>query len=466
MVRTLLQAVIVVSLSTIAQADIAVADRQPGGLEIVVVAEATDSVRFILPIGNAIARDLLVDEAGTFFGGTDGGIWSSPPAGLGFTVVSTFFNAEDLAFDSLGVLHAIQRFSALTPDTRLLTVDTTSGAQTTIATIPDFNMMGFDIPRAGPLEDGLIVTGFDPVAPGEGYLYRLVRQPDRSLVREGPFGPLAVMPFRSCAGVRGYVAWHPTARRSGETFLMTEGCTNRVLEFDLEGRLIREFAHIEPDPTVLDPRPGDPNHVFEDHVKNVGVAADDSVYVVTLRRIYHYAADGTLLAKIDHLLARGEGVANMEWIPFASASMTCDASGLGYWKRQCLPSSRRGGPAGGRTRPGAHPDFRDGRLPALVARVDGRLASFGVSACEALWPADPSDWHSKALMWLAAAHFNVEDGRLSAGCPIDIDGTDMKAADVLAQVEGFVASGDPAEWHEAVRLGQELCHERDHGRRP
>lgn len=447
-----------------ARADVVIVDRQPAHAEFVIIDGVTDLVRAVIPVGNEACDDVVTDGAGWLFAGARAGIWKAPLAGVGGGApVSALYGVEDIAFDSRGVLRALSRFATSVGDGRLVSVDVSSGDVTTTAAVPAFRHMGFDVPRAGPFEDGMILTGFDYTTPGDGYLYRFARQPDGSFVQDAPRGPLAMTSWDDAGGFPSSPAWHPTMRRSGLSFLMTESCTERVLEFDIDGNFLGVFAVMSNDPTVLDPLPGDPFHVFEDTVRNVCVAADDSVYVSMLRRVYHFAPDGTFLRKIDHLFERGGAIANLEWIPFDHAPMMCEAMNLGYWKRQCLPEERRSPRApsrrGGVPRPRTHPDFRDGRLPDLVVRVDLRIASLGVGASEALWPTDPEDWQAKALMWFAAALFNFEDDRLDERCPIPIDGVDRKASDVLAEAEGLIRSGGDDAWRDAARLCQLLCHE-------
>jgi hypothetical protein len=377
--------------------------------------------------------------------------------------LSPFHDAYDIAVESAGNLIVLDRAYGFTQPSGIYRVSLARDVEL-VDSIPGFNMMGMDVPRAGPFEDGIIVIGFDDDLPDASYwLWRYVRQPDASLVREGPFGPLDVTPFDTCQTTRGFVTIHPTARWGRPSFVAVEGCSERILEFDYDGNLLGTFAMVGPDPEILAPTPGDPTAVFEDRPTNIFVAPNDDVYVTSWRRLYHFDPEGNLLRKVDWVFNQANAITSAEWIPFQTAGATCEPRSMGYWKRQCLgedrgqpmlQDSRRGRsmPPG----PGVHPTFRGGGLPTLVERVDRRISTWGVTACEALWPSEPSEPRARALRKYAAVLFNFEAKRLHVRCPVTIEGTEVTAGAVLERIDELLTDDTDDSYREASRLAAAL----------
>jgi hypothetical protein len=266
--------------------------------------------------------------------------------------------------------------------------------------------------------------------------------------------------------------YHLVARRSGLSFLAPELCRGIVQEFDLDGNLVRTFATVTPDPTVLCPLPSDPTRVWDDTVWQVHCTAEDHVYVAGFRRMYHHDADGNLIRQVPWLFDALAAVAEAEFVPFATAGSACSPRNIGYWKRQCLGEDqgrpmfqarrRAGAPGGGRLPPGppVHPS-RQGRRPvdALLAAVDARLGSLGVTACAALWPDDPSLPRARALGRYAAVLLNIEDRRLGRGCRVLVDGAETTAGAVANEIGSLLLDDGDAAVDRAARLAAMLLHE-------
>jgi hypothetical protein len=254
---------------------------------------------------------------------------------------------------------------------------------------------------------------------------------------------------------------HLAVFRDGLTFLVADRCTNNLEEFDLDGNHVRTFAHLEIDPSVRDPFSADPAAIDPDFIQNFLITRDDHVYVAMERRVYHFDPNGALVRKIDHLFNWTSALCELDPPPFAS-QVRCEPRGLGFWKRQCLgeePSRRSRSSDIHRpdtARPPVHPFFGNGRLPSLQARVDSRLAQFGVTACEALWPAEQRLLRARALMHFAAVLYNVEDGQLHDECTREVDGEQRSVRSIIASVESLLGVGDDDSLHEAKRLSEIL----------
>jgi hypothetical protein len=325
---------------------------------------------------------------------------------------------------------------------------------------------GLDVPRAGPLEDGLLVVLAERAFGATFELWRWRRAPGGALEPDGTFR-LDLRPTISratCWSHPSYFFWRRiSVRPDGESFVVVEPChsANTVVEYDLEGRRLGVVAEIPPDPTIplvlaFDDMDGDGVH--ENFLLDVLAMPDGSTWALTERRLYHVAPDGTL-TKIDHLFGNTHHLTAGSWVPFASETSSCDASGIGYWKRQCLgegapPSlpagrGRLGSPVPG---PPLHPHFGDGRLPDLLAAVDLELERHDVTTCEALWPAEPRELRSRVLTRLAALLLDVRDKRLGRRCVVPHEEAPLDVRSALARIHELLDENTDESLSEAHRL--------------
>ena len=457
----------------VAHADLAVFDNQPGvavgGTAMVVVSTATDEVSSVVSLGSMSLgtprMDMVLTPDGWLVWGGSSSIELSRVRPGGVTPELRFSRAidtVDLAVGPSGGLYNLNRFSPGDPTSRLERV-LVDGSVEEVIPFPGVVLKGMDIPRSGPLEGGALVLVEEGAYPdGLYYLHRFRREADGSLAFDGRFGPLAELwTEREARDARvptpRPTAEHVAARATGESFLVTEPCTNRVLEYDLEGTLLREFAQV---PTPMMPDVQWPTVFFPDFLRNIHVTADDHVYVTQLRSLYHYDPAGRLARRVDHMFGAAQALTDTTFRPFESAGVTCAPRGPGFWKRQCNPSAYRprGGPRGLPAPPGPsiHPAFRDGRFALVRAAADRTMAPYGVTACDALWPVTPSDPRQKAMFHLAAVAFNLADKRLGMNCVVEVEGAPRRVRDILADIDRLLASPDAADWRTAADLAATL----------
>lgn len=384
-------------------------------------------------------------------------------------------DAHDFAVDGRGDVLALDAGTVVDPASGVQRV-AVPDRQELVVTVPGVEFWGMDVPRAGPLEDGILAIGWSGFPPAPYMLHRWRRADDGSLVPEGPFGPLELFPFGGCPPSHfdyffqygSHFARHVAARADGESFLVAETCDDTVREFDLEGRFLGVFAEIEPDPTILDPSPTDPHRVAADQLSNIHVTAEDHVYVASLWRVRHFDPDGRLVRTVDAVFGGATALADTRWRPFASQDGACAPLSVGAWKRACLaeadalPRLRPGTGAAARLRrPGPHPRFADEDVPALLDRASARLSRHGVTACDALWPAAPREARARALAGLAAVLLNLESRRLAPRCPATVRGQPTDVATLLATVEELLDEGTETAFREADRLTARLLAARD-----
>jgi hypothetical protein len=364
-------------------------------------------------------------------------------------------NSQDVAFGPDGRLLVASRGFLTWGLNALVAIDTTTRA-IEVLDLPDpleFEMRGMDVAKAGPLEGGVVLTGRNR---GGYFMRRFSRQTDGSLALDGTFGPLDIASDTGCT-IDGEPVARPTVhlafRPDGRTFLVPEGCTNTIKEFDLEGRLVRVVATLEPDPSVSWPEP-------TEFVENVHVSDDGTIWAIMQRRVWHLDPSGGVLQRVDHLFTYARAACDDHWVPFASDLAGCHGASLGWWKRQCLslegvlvPRRGRGRPAGAELpAPRPMPGIDAVRVLSLVTRVDGRLAPFGTTTCEALWNDAPREPRWRALSHLAVLYLNLEDQRLGRRCLVP--GTGLDVGGVLDRVEELLALHDAAADAEAARLAQ------------
>jgi hypothetical protein len=98
----------------------------------------------------------------------------------------------------------------------------------------------------------------------------------------------------------------------------------------------------------------------------------------------------------------------------------------------------------------------DGRLPSLIERVDDRLAPWGVTGCEALWPERANTPRARALRSYAALLYNVEDRELGPRCVVHVDGAEQQFAEVLQRIETLLATATDDSFQEADRVAHQV----------
>ena len=419
--------------------------------------EATGVSRVVATYPYALGYQMQLGPDGRLYFGSYLGMSRSQRDLTGVEPFASVRDSFDIAVDAFGDFVVIDRWTGTHPPSAIHRVRL-DGTSSVIDTIPGFNMMGLDVPHAGPYENGIILIGFQDAPPHDYYLYRYARRADGGFDREGPFGPLEATPFDACR--TGGSGANVSARADGMSILHEERCSRRVLEHDLDGRFLGTFATVVDDPAI--PDPFDPSLVFYDRLTSSHVSVGDDVWVGTLRHVYHYDPEGRLVATADLLFDFAGAICEAEPIPFASDGAGCKGAGLGYWKRQCLTAGvpggvrGRGGPRGRAEGPGLHPSMRDGRLTDVLAHASRDLERWGVDACGALWPARPQDWRSKALMHLAALCLDVEDHRLGGACAREVDGSRVTVSDGIRQVEDLLAVGTQGACKDAARLAEAL----------
>ena len=327
------------------------------------------------------------------------------------------------------------RLAAFAPDGAEIWTDTTEDV--------GYLLMGMDIPRSGPLRDGIVAIAVQAFAP-QYFVFHWTRMPDGTLERSGPFGPIDLLEFPTCSYLPGWCARHLTVLSDGQSFVIPEGATNTIKQFDLDGSNPRVLVTTTPDAAAIAATSGP----RVDAPTNVAILPGGLLAITTHKHVYFCNEDGTDLRRAAPVTNWAEAVTSAQPIPFEELPSRCRPWPTGFWKRQCASVGQHSTP--GRARrvlrgldvasPPIHPAMGSVALPELVARADRWLQPYGLTACEALQPDAPSTWREKALRRYSAVALNFEGRWQGRRCEVRLDGVDTTAGAVLDESRTLLTS--------------------------
>lgn len=327
------------------------------------------------------------------------------------------------------------RLAAFAPDGTEIWTDTTEDA--------GYLLMGMDIPRSGPLRDGIVAIAVQSFSTSY-YVFHWARMPDGTLQRSGPFGPIDLLDLGTCTHMPGWCARHLTVLSDGQSFVVAEGATNTVKKFDLDGSNPQVLVTTTPDTAAI-AATGGPRW---DAPTNVAVLPGGLLAITTTKHLYFCNEDGTDLRRAEPVMYWAEAVTSAEPIPFEELPSRCRPWPTGFWKRQCASVGQHS--TRGRARrvlrgldvssPPVHPAMGSVALPDLVQRADRWLQPHGLTACEALQPDAPSTWREKALRRYAAVALNFEGRWQGRRCEVRLHGVETTAGVVLDEARTLLTS--------------------------